>query len=385
MAKNFITSRMTIFAGAAILIVLVMVFLLTPDAKDIAYSTHNAKPDGTKALFLLLSQEGCRAAQLLAAAPPEAGLMIVVEPPAGSLREQDWQRVLAWVEKGNTLLVASDNEDDLYKSLKYELITVTGKKEAQPISSHNPLLKDVQELAFSGQKRLLKQDSMVLAYGDEQGIYLAECEKGKGRVILVTVPDLFTNGEISKKDNLNLFLNIVRLYGKQGIWFSEYSHGYAWADTKDWFTWPLRFVAIQVALALGLLFYFWGKRFGRPIPLPSSTGQLIGDYVSSLANIYRLGRARHLILESLYASFRKNLVQYLGVSKTLSDAELIEIFSRRPGIDSLKLKELLARCADLLKGSRLSEGVLFIVARDIELWQENNIKAYAKRRTNYDG
>jgi hypothetical protein len=375
MAKITRNTRIFIVLGLLMIMLLLVSFFYLPRTAYPPYSTYSPKPDGAKAILLLLNQEGIEASRLFDPAPSGRGLMIILEPE-DNLIQQDWQQALAWVDQGNTLLIAGGNPNFLYQELGYGLIDAPGGIKTHQISSANPLLKDVRELTFPGGTRLTEHQTMTFAYGDEHGIYLAEVVQGKGRLILLTLPDLLTNREIALADNLILFLNIVTIYGQKDevIWFNEFAHGYTWQKTtREVFTWPLRLVVMQLALGVLLLYYYWGKRFGRIIPLPENLSLVSGDYVSSLANIYRQGRARHLIMGSIYQDFKYDLAQYLGVSKHLSNQELVNFFSQRPRIDSEKLEELLGRWAELVKKPGISETDLFKIVREMEIWRINNL------------
>jgi hypothetical protein len=194
--------------------------------------------------------------------------------------------------------------------------------------------------------------------------------------LLLTTPDILTNSEIDQAGNLILLLNATRLYGQSGIWFNEFSHGYTLAQTtRETFSWPLGLVVIQLALGLLLLYYYWGKRFGRPIPLPALPDLVAGEYVASLAGIYRQARARRLILNSIYQGFKRNLAQYLGAPRNLPSGDLVAAISKRPLLDTKKLAGLLEHCETLLNKSGLSETDLFAIVKQMEKWQQNNLRA----------
>jgi hypothetical protein len=378
MAKNTKNTQVFLYLGLGFIIVLVLLNMFITKTTYLPYTTQSPQSDGTKAILLLLNKEGLKASTIFDATPQGQGLMILVKP-TGHLQEGEWQQILTWVARGNTLLLTSDDSDDLYGKFKYELIKDCRTQGTQQVTSDNPLLKDVSGLVFTGATRLKKDQSMSFAYGDDQGIYLAETAKGKGRVIFLTLPDLFTNKEINKQDNLILFLNIVRQYGQEGVFFNEFVHGYTLEkNTREMFTWPLRLVVIQLALGVLLLFYFWGKRFGCPMPLTKNKDQVSGDYVSSMANIYRQSRQRQLILESIYQGFRQDLAQYLGVPKKLPNEELVKIFSGLPRIDTQKLKNLLGHCIELMDKSNFGETALFTIVRDMEIWEKANLHSSKK-------
>jgi hypothetical protein len=373
MFKNIKTGRMLLYSGITLFALLMLSSILVPMAAYPPYTTYSPNPDGAKAIFLLLRQEGLGASRLDTVVPDGRGLMIMVEPD--SLGEQDWTQALDWVARGNTLLLADDSSNYLYQHSGLNLVQGPGSFQTVPVVSVNPLLKDVRSLAISGGARFQKTQSTAFAYGDEQGAYLAEVAEGEGRIVLLTLPDIVTNREIDQADNLILFLNVVRLYGQSGIWFNEFSHGYTLEKTtREAFTWPLRLVVIQLALGILLLYYYWGKRFGRPMPLPDHPGLVAGEYVTSLAGIYRQGRARRLILDSIYQGFKRDLAQYLGAPRNLPSGELVTALSRRPLIDTKKLAELLGHCEGLLSKPGFSEADLFAIVRQMERWRESNLK-----------
>lgn len=382
MANRMTFTRRLVFGGLACGLIVLLLGLFTGQTEYLPYATDNPKGDGTKAMFLLLDQAGFRTSRLLAVTPQEGGLMVMLEPD-GNLREQDWRQVLGWVERGNTLLLASDKSNGLYQHFKFELSRAPDPATSQRLSSGHRLLENVGELTLPGPARLKQHQDMAFAQGDERGVYLAEVRQGKGRIVLLTLPALFTNKELDQKDNMVLLLNIVRLYGREDVWINEAVHGYSWEEaTREVFAWPLGLAAGQLALGLLLLYWFWGKRFGRPVPLPAGKGPESGDYVNSMANIYRQGRARRLVLESVYQGFRQDLARYLGVREDTADTELVKRYSGRSRIDSKTLGDLLGRCEELLARPGFGEPALLGVARDIEIWLQSNLTAY--RRVYHD-
>lgn len=382
MNKKKHAGRKLKYFGLACLAILVVISILIPSTQFLPYTTDSPKPDGTKALYLLLNKAEFGVSKLLTTKPQQQGLMIMVEPN-DHFRENDWKEVVEWVDRGNTLLLASDSPNGIYKHFNLELVEVSGAAKTGHINSNNRLLQDIRELSLPGKARLKQHQSMAFTYGDDQGIYFAELIRGEGRIIFLTLPELFTNKEINQKDNLILLLNIIRTYGQEGIWINEAVHGYSWEKaSREVFAWPLGLVVLQLAVAVVMLYWLWGRRFGRPIPLPESTGQTLGDYVSSLANIYRQGRAQRLVLESIYQGFKSDLAQSLGINEGKSNSELLTIVSRRPQVDIQTLKNLLEHCEDLMQKRGFSEDVLVTVARDMEIWLNNNFKSY--RRINHE-
>jgi hypothetical protein len=342
------------------------------------YSTYSPRPDGTKALTLLLEEEGVTAARLRTVVPDGQGLMFVQNDTF--LSDQEWEQIFSWVKEGNTVLWTGYYSAYIFDYFGFKEQPGFGVADVHPVTSEHPLLADVQELTL-GWGRLQRHASMSFAYGDDGGIFLSETTLGDGRIVLLSQPEMFTNRYIGRSDNLILFLNILRLYSGGGIWFNEYAHGFTMVDTDTaMVTWQLRLVLFQLLLGVLLLYYYWGKRFGRPVPLLVDNEVIAGEYVRSLANIYRQGKARHLVLNSINQGFRADLSRYLGVRKNLSDQELIAIFAERPWIDGDTLKTLLNRHASLINRD-ISEAELYAWARELALWQDKNLLRRPERRT----
>jgi len=379
MAEGKGRKKLFLYLGLGLLALPVLLSIWVPQTAYPRFTSYSPRADGVKAFYLLLERLNFLVEHLTEPAPKGRGMMIMVEPEG--LAEAEASQVLGWVNKGNTLLLLSGEPNPLVKQLNLNLSKKTGTTGEVEIKSDHRYLRDVRKLTLISGQRLQAHPRMAFSYGDETGEFLAVVKQGEGEVIILTEPGLITNGQIQKEDNLVLFLNLVRSHQKAVIWFNELVHGYTWAaSAREVLTWPIRLVMVQLALGILLLFHYWGKRFGRPLPLPREKDQITGDYVSSMANIYRQGRARQITLENLYLGFRRDLTRYLGVPANLENEALVKIFTQRPGIDAEGLSSLLRRCeADLVRHS-LSEMELFTLAQELEIWRRENLAPASERR-----
>jgi hypothetical protein len=375
MAKS---TRVVFIVSFILLVVLAFVFRTESFPP---YSSYSPRPSGTKALWLLLEEEGIGFSRFQTVVPEGPGLMILMDQN-DSLPYEEWDEVYDWVAAGNTLFLASQYSNYIFdEHFDFELADDWFESGIHQVSSDHALLNGVGEITQTWGTRLQVHEEMSFAYGDDSGIFLVVAPMGEGKVVILTQPDLFTNRLIGQADNLILFLNILRLYGQEGIWFNEYVHGYAWGETTtDVLIWPLRLVILQLLLGALLLFIYWGKRFGRPVPLFSEVNEISGEYVSSLANIYRQGRARHLILDSISQSFKSELARYLGVRANSTNKELVSFFSERHWIDTKSLSDLLSRSEALMARQGISEAELVALVREFDLWQADNLLRRPERR-----
>lgn len=377
MAKKAPTSRIYIAAGGALAVIIILCAML-PQADNVFYSTLSSGAKGTKAVFLLLEKEGQKVERAAGFVPPGSGLAILLEP-AGRLSAEDRDRLLEWMTDGNTVLLAGDQPNLLYRYFGFWPEPALSRPPIASVSSSHQLLQGVGQLALVEGTRVNDAAAADFQYGDDQGAYLGEVVYGKGRMVFLTVPGLLSNQQIGEQDNLILFLNIVRLYGGAGIWFCEGTGVKSGHAAQRALLGPLALTGGQFILGLLLLYYFWGKRFGRAISLTVKDKQLTGSYVSSLAVIYRQARARHLIFESIYQGFREDLARYLGMPSSSSNDELIGLFSSRANIDAQKLGDLLNNSEQILVRPDFTEDELLAIVREMESWREDNLSFKAKR------
>ncbi len=375
--------KVWIYLGLGLLGFLLFLSILAPNNVYPGYTSYSPRKDGVKAFYLLLEKLDFRVERLTEAAPDGKGLMIMAEPDgiaAGEIRE-----MLKWVEKGNALLLLTRQPNELIKELGVNWRDQRGKTGKVKTDSGHPFFGDVKELVLDSNERLRAHPRLDFSYGDRTGEFLAVVERKRGRVVILTDPDLITNKNIDQGDNLILLLNILRAHGDGTIWFNELVHGYSTATSvREEMSWPLRLVVVQLALGLLLLFQYWGKRFGRPVPLLREKEQVTGEYVSSLANIYRQGRARQITLQNLYQGFRRELTRYLGVPAQMPNKALVKVFAQRPGMDVRGLESLLERSEAALLRSDIQEMELFTLAREFELWRRENLSRNLERRKDND-
>jgi len=201
---------------------------------------------------------------------------------------------------------------------------------------------------------------------------------GRGRVIAVSDAYPVTNKGIQEGDNVIFVANIFRVLQPSRVIFDE-SGGAAAGDAAGGAARPVvsKTVAaagLQAAAALLLLYIFWGRRFGRPVPLLRTDTGPSAQYVNTMANIYRQGRAREIALESIYTGFWQSLTRTLGVPGSIEKEEIIYLCRQRREMDSDGLERILGSVGKLRQRGGLSEAELFALVHDMENWRRENLK-----------
>jgi hypothetical protein len=233
---------------------------------------------------------------------------------------------------------------------------------------------DVKRATRGEIKPLVKPDAPVIHLGDSDGAVLADFEYGDGRVVFLTDPFVIANNGIARGSNLRLALNLIDSLGAgrdgaaRRIYFDEYHHGYRSEDNPlvNYFRGtPMVWLIVQGLLLSLLIVYTYGKRFARPLPLPAADRHSPLEFVSSMANLQQVAKARDLAIENIFPRFKAQLCRRLGLSSRAQPEEIIaSLRRRRLPVPESELRQALSESELILKGEELDDAHLVkIVAR----------------------
>ncbi len=277
------------------------------------------------------------------------GLTIILAPDHPPISDAAAKRLMEWVQQGNTLLFApAKREDKLAQSLAIELHQRKPMRTSLAPLLPTELTAGIQRLAVrSGNRIHTQKTDAVRHFGDSSGAVVISFQQGAGTAIVLSDPYLVANEGLPEGDNLNLFVNILFSFTKDSrtVYFDEYHHGFERRPTVlhllkgTTIGWAL----IQVLLAIIILLYSRGRRFGRPKPVLKETHRSSMEYVTSLAGIYQNAQASVLALSNLYerlarsvawAKPNRSIMELMDecrrkiVSGEISEKELVDL-SRR--------------------------------------------------------
>lgn len=188
---------------------------------------------------------------------------------------------------------------------------------------------------------------------NSRGALLIDYPHGRGRIILLSDPFIVANGGINQADNLQLAVNTIAGAGGL-IAFDEYHQGrgatqnYVIAYFKGT---PVLAMVGQLALITLAVLWTSGRRFGRPLPLPSVDRRSSLEYVASMAELQERARAYDLAVENVYARLRRVLMRYAGVEYNTSRSEIAARVAERSGIDRQRIETLMRDCEQAINGA----------------------------------
>jgi hypothetical protein len=195
---------------------------------------------------------------------------------------------------------------------------------------------------------------------------------GQGRLVAIADSRFASNDNLSRSENAAFLANLIARSARPGavVLFDEYHHGEVelgqgaglWAALGR----PLQLSLIQLLLAAFVLLGALLVRFGTPIPLLQGVSRTSGEYVVSLAGLYRRAQATTTALDILYRQFLRDLCGRLALPPDVNLETLAEASARRGRIDKAALRRLLASCEQRLDDGKLTEAELLDLSRQME-------------------
>jgi hypothetical protein len=329
-------------------------------------TTYSAGPIGYKALYLWLKDLGIpvrRWERSFGELTPAITVLFVVQPEVG-LDPGELRAVENWVRKGGTLIVSAMPADPLMEhfGLREDLVSYKIEKERpqEVFFQPGPYIRGKREIVSQGHPGLSSsKPETVIHARDRWGGLIAALKQGRGRVIAIADPMLFTNESLRKGDHARLVLDILLSHLGTGLLVvDEYHHGYGRATTVlDHFVHSNAFDPFLQGVVL-LLFLWLAKcrRFGSPRSPVMKEYRSSMEFVKAMARLFQRGQARGYALERI-----------LRWAEDESKRLLVDMDSG--------LTATLRSVRKRLEGGRLTDGELLRGAQELYAALENAKKA----------
>ncbi len=325
----------------------------------VPYSSHSAQPNGTLALQMWLDQIGFHTQRIendTFNAPDQARVLFVF-PPRQAFADFEVQALLRWVERGNTLIVASRSlsaDDRLQRALQARIVPTTLSDEAeleQPLSSPTAVrVSTTSALALS------RSDYVEYLSAGGSPLLVAFAQ-GKGKVFLTSAPFIFTNDGLRNDADAHLVRALLTDIPAGGlVAFDEFHLGYTGQQqtvqdllyNRPW-GWSIIFSLLLIFAYLSIN----GQRFGRVMPLPQEIARRSpAEYVQSMAQLFRRAGKRHMVMQHYHQQLKRSLGKPFRISATLPDDEFVDELSRYRDVDRPELSKTLHALAQRDAGER---------------------------------
>ena len=273
-------------------------------------STYNASSAGYKAFYLWLRELGVPAERWevpLTELTQEADVVLMLSPRLGP-GPHELKALETWVRGGGSLVLVSSPWNAFAKHFGFELKRGLPDQKKQ----QDPEIPSFQPGPYTrGQRTIMskihfgadsRRPEAIVHARDAFGNLMVVVEEGRGRVIMIADPSLFTNLRLREGDHARLALDVLLSHLGDGVLLiDEYHHGYGRVTSVAAYLYQSEALA-PILQGLFLFFGLWaakGRRFGPPRPLKRETERASMEYVRAMAQLFQRVKARRLALEQV--------------------------------------------------------------------------------------
>ena len=368
-----------------ILSVLVFVAILAAIQKETQQqypplSSLSSAPDGALALKLWAKELQYNVDEQILTnfiPPKNVSILLMLEPLLPT--ESEMQALDDWVEAGGTLIAIGEQYSMFAVMDHYQFTLRYLSDQSSAPASETPLLDSPATLDLKNGKVKFAlhsdRDDFVVLVAYQGKPVLVSFEQGRGRVILGTMAESFTNAGLKKSGNPEFVLNILALArGKGAIWFDEWHHN---VRNTDQIMGPGEFLRqtpvgrslLFVTFAVFIALFLQGRGFGRPVPLPQEIkrrGAL--EHVTGVANLSRRAAHRSAVMMHYHQQIKRKLGQRYRLDPGMDDREYVDgLAGYNPALNKDELLNLLKR----LKRKDVSETEMVQLAAEAAQWIDN--------------
>jgi Domain of unknown function (DUF4350) len=263
------------------------------------YSTYDSGPNGYRALYEVLRAAGVSVTRFegaLGALDPAAKTLVFTgyesDPSAKPLDEHDAEFLQHFAQDGGRI-VAIDaqfaGKDDVAPGVG---TSVRAPGTEAIALARNAFTQGVARVRGTiGWAFPFKEPRGVPLLANERGMVAMLYRVGRGEVIAVTAPDLFSNKQLRNADNLRFIYNAIAGHGPAV--FDEYVHGYSDRLTA-WAVLPAAVrAAVWVAVGIAALALIGANVPFAPPYLPTPPDERDSSaYITAIAELMRRSSSR---------------------------------------------------------------------------------------------
>jgi hypothetical protein len=341
-----IRGDLLVLIGAVI--VTALVALSSPQQEpQSTYSSYDTGRNGYRALYEILRSEGVRTGRFeaqLGTLHRSSVTMIVSDNAAGHIvmPGSDVQRLASIVRSGAHLVVTGQMLDSA-KALQLP-DTVSMPKASTAVALPSLFTKNVSNVAGSFSSAFASRRGVrALLLANRRAVAI-EYPLGRGRVIAIGAPDVFSNAVLARDRNAWFAWNV--LTGTRGVLFYERLHGYA-SGSSIWSVMPSGARdAVWICVAIVLLAVVGNAfRSAPPVALAPRRPRDSSAYITAMASLLRRAHAGGNAIERF-------------------SRDAARLVRRRPSLSARpEIREWLERLDALASASRPSDADVLAAAR----------------------
>lgn len=248
------------------------------------YSILNKGKEGASIIYEVLTELGYTTDLVLTEVNSQdiKTAQIVIEPKSPYRLELDQDSIKNWIESGGTLIYLTPTWGELELDYGEEIDSYDSNE-----LSHAKTYSYNKGSLIIGDPKILSNKTLMT---DTDGAYW-----------------IITQLEKKNIDN---------------IYFNEYYHYFEGHRPSLWRDIPtgIKIVIYQIILVIAIIIYYYGKRFGKVIPLYDEVERIENEYIYSAASLFKKGELREDVILSFYNDFLYSFQDGIGY-KSIGGAE----------------------------------------------------------------
>ncbi|MDR2899365.1 MAG: DUF4350 domain-containing protein [Clostridiales bacterium] len=250
------SNRKEIFIVAVLFAVFIIITVLTSTDKGLGYpdyTSFSASENGVSLLYDTLEEMGYPVAvdtNYITENTDITGIQVVVNPDTVSTSSDNIEDIAKWTENGGHLMYFTDSEtffEDPLLSYMY------------PEFDSNYRINE----GFSARRY------------------------GSGALFYCSANSIININLMGNPDNGQDVCDFADAFADGRLYFNEAYHGYATAESFfDSLPFGLKIMFYQIIIITIAVVFYFGKRFGRPLPYYEEIEREENEYVYTLSNLY---------------------------------------------------------------------------------------------------
>ncbi|MCE3227008.1 MAG: hypothetical protein K0S32_1559 [Bacteroidetes bacterium] len=389
-----------IFFGIFIAIVVIQYLLPKPVNWSRTYMSKDKSPFGCYAIYNLI--EGVYANKFTLSnqtlysindkAPENTSVLIINDNV--DLNKNDMRSMFELLHHGNNVFIAATHFDGLladtfhlrtrfamfnYMTSIDSLINRPGEKirfTAKNLSKKSYSYTQIANV--SGFENFDSTSFKIHAVLPDSKACLISTVVGKGKLYLMSVPDVFGNYFVVNHDNKGFAYTCLSMIKNKEMYWDEYYKSFNVKSGS-----PIKFIlesdtlyAAYLLLFFTLLFYmiFEGRRRQRAIPVKEPVTNTTLEFVNVITHVYYNSKNHQSIATERIKYFYETVRKKFNVSTNdINDVFCTEI-SDLSGIEFKKVKQLFSYCERLKQAVEISEYDLVELNRQISNFNKNSLR-----------
>jgi Domain of unknown function (DUF4350) len=274
------------------------------------YSTNDTGPNGYQALYNVLHASGVgvsRFSRVLGVLDPSVGTLVIstyaIDPldSRKAMDSHDKASLKEFVERGGRLVVLDDDFE-----AENDIIPGVALSQHATAPAAIPIARDrytagVRSIAAPIDAAFpFTTHTGVPLLANDAGIVALAYPLGKGTIIAITAPQLFSNAHIASADNARFAYDVISGHGP--VAFDEYVHGFD-DDLSFWAALPKPVQASVWIVGAIVLIGLLGANvpFAPSVPLDPPEERDSSAYINAMAALMRKARAARAAIETFAA------------------------------------------------------------------------------------